>query len=281
MRRTRLESVHAVRVLVAYALAVTSFLAGSAVAARAAQTPASADELAAITARGRALAAYDAAAMHASKAVRALADADVNRLELYIAQKTQAGWTVDFGRLDVETTSFDTSYEAQSNDGVTFTVQAFTTPRSDGGYLLAAALAIRAAEAQFQPAAGYTYNVAVLPKPDGKLFVYLYPGQTLEDVYPVGGDERFTVSADGVTILEAHRMHSLVLAPTPASPPPGEKVAAGFRTVVVDDVPQDTDVFHVLVRKPPLADMIDARGHLYLIHTDGTIEDKGTTDGHH
>ena len=68
-------------------------------------------------------------------------------------------------------------------------------------------------------------------------------------------------------------MHNSILAQdVDAGLPAGAHATAGWRTVVVDNVPQDTDVFHVLARTPPLPDYVSAQGFLYLIKTDGTIE---------
>jgi hypothetical protein len=240
------------------------------------QSPASAGDLAAITQRGRALQAYDQAAWHGTDAGQVVAGADTSGLQYYIAQKTPSGWVVDFGKLDAAGTTFLTKIEAQSADGLTFTAQSFATPRSDTGFLVAAAHAIASAEASFKPVSGYKYNVAVLPVGDGNLFVYLYPAQTVANVYPVGGDERFTASPDGTKILDAHVMHHSILAiPNDAHVPPGATVTAQVRSVVVANVPQDTDVFHVLARKPAMPDYIIAQGQMYVIDVTGTIKYMG------
>ncbi len=247
------------------------------------QPPASAGDLAAITQRGRALEAYDQAAWHGTDAAQAVAGSDTSGLQYYIAQKTASGWVVDFGRLNAAGTAFLTRLEAQSADGLNFTAQNLATPRADTGFLVAAAHAIATAEAAFKPAGGYKYDVAVLPVGDGTLYVYLYPAQTVVNVYPVGGDERFTISSDGTNILDAHVMHRSVLAipaalPQPGSGmPPDSKVVAQYRTVVVANVPQDTDVFHVLARKPAMPDYISALGEFYVINVDGTIKYLGPT----
>jgi len=244
--------------------------------AMAQSAPASPEQLAAITARGRALEAYDQAAWHGTDAAQAVADGNTAGLKYFIAQKTAGGWTVDFGNLDASGTTFLTVLEATSQDGRHFRATRLPAPRSDTGFLVAAAHAIATAEAVFQPVPDYKYNVAVLPNPDGTLYVYLYPAQTDVKIFPVGGDERFTMSTDGIKILDAHRMHNSILArPADVGVPSGAHTVAGFRTVVVENVPQDTDVFHVLARTPAIPDYVDARGQLYLINVDGSIEYKG------
>ena len=67
-------------------------------------------ELAAITQRGVLLAEYDTAAWQASDAVTAAHPAE-SRANLYIARKTDAGWIVDFGRLNEAGDKFLLAYE--------------------------------------------------------------------------------------------------------------------------------------------------------------------------
>lgn len=235
--------------------------------------PATADQLAQITARGRALQAYDQAAWHGSDAAEAVAKGETTGLEMFVAQKTATGWAVDFGKLDASGKSFATVYEAVSPDGLHFTAQRFAPPRQDTGFLVAAAHAIKAAEGRFLFARGFKYNVAALPAADGKLYVYLYPAQTLARIFPIGGDARYTFSADGLSMLEEHRMHKSVLAvDADAGVPAGSHTVAGFHTDVVENIPQDTDVFHVLARTPAIPDYVSALGYLYKIDTDGSIE---------
>jgi hypothetical protein len=107
------------------------------------------------------------------------------------------------------------------------------------------------------------------------MYVYLYPAQTDPKIFPIGGDERYKISADGATILEDHRMHKSIL-DIPTDAHAGGHVTAGTHNDIYSDVPEDTDVFHVLARTPLVPDYVSAQGHLYLIDTDGTITDKGT-----
>lgn len=82
--------------------------------------------------------------------------------------------------------------------------------------------------------------------------VYLYPAQTVAKIFPLGGDERFTISADGTKILDAHVMHHAVIA-----------------------VPAESNVFDVLARTPPMPDYVSAQGELYRINADGSIDYMG------
>lgn len=259
---------------------LAGWLAATAGAAGAQQAPATPDQLAAITQRGRSLYAYDQAAWHGTDAARAVLGSDSTGLQDYIARKTASGWEVDFGALDSAGTSFLTRAQAQSTDGRHFTAQVFATPRSEGGFLVAAAHAVATAKGAFVPVEGYAYNVAVLPNDDGTLYVYLYPAQAKLNVYPVGGDTRYTISADGTKILETHRMHKGILLAKTASPIGwnGKRIVASHFTEVLADVPQDTDVFHVLAREPHLPSVIVAQGQRYFIDVDGAITYKGPAE---
>ena len=49
------------------------------------------------------------------------------------------------------------------------------------------------------------------------------------------------------------------------------QLSAGFHTTVVDDIPEDTDVFHVLARKPSVPQIIGTKQFVFRVETDGTI----------
>jgi hypothetical protein len=231
-------------------------------------------ELAAITARGRFVAEYDQAAWHGSDAAQAVAGKNTDGLAVFIGQKVASEWVVDFGALDAAGTSFLTVYEAKGPDTQHFTVQSFTPARVDSGFLVAAAHAIKITQANFEAAPGRTYNVAVMPNEDGTMYVYLYPAQT-SAIVPLGGDGRFKVSADGLTILETHRMHRAIIEINPPSPPSGTHAVGMFHSDIYSSVPEDTDVFHVLASRPPMPEYVAAKGNWYLIDPDGTIHYKG------
>jgi hypothetical protein len=46
----------------------------------------------------------------------------------------------------------------------------------------------------------------------------------------------------------------------------------GFHTAVVDDIPEDTDVFYVLSRKPSVPEWILTSKYVYLVKPDGAIQ---------
>ncbi len=232
-------------------------------------------ELAAITERGKFLADYDQASWHATDAVRLKVLPNDPNVRAYVARRIGSNWIVDFGKLNDAGTQFLTAYEAtEEADLQHFTVAAFAKPRGDSAARSAAAVGIARAIIAFGKVAR-PYNTAVLPRPDGTFYVYLYPAQTQAGIYPLGGDERFLFSPDGQTILERRRMHNTILeAPEPQAPS-GSKVSAGYHVAVRDNVPEDTDVFHVLARSPSIPEYVLAQDEIYLIRVDGTIEDEG------
>lgn len=227
-------------------------------------------ELAAITNRGRMLAEYDVAAWHATDAVTALKPAQ-GVLARYIARKTDAGWTVAFGRLDEAQNEFLVVYEARQVVGSKkFTVQTNDPPYSDRGFDYIAAkgiqLCLKNSHLEKRP-----YNTYVLPVESGGFYVYILPAQTDPDIYPLGGDTRFTLSPDGSEIIETRQLHKAIL-DVKHSASTGKKPAGGFHTHVLTDVPEDTDVFHVLRQIPALPEFIATKSGNYVIETNGTIK---------
>ena len=226
-------------------------------------------ELAAITARGRMLAAYDTAAWQATDAVMA-AHPKADPSGRYIAHLTETGWVVDFGRLNTLGDKFLVSYEATQVAGPAhFDVKSFDPARQDEGWNLAAAKGIETATRDF----GRTdrpYNIAAFSKQSGDLYVYLYPAQIKAGVYPLGADVRYLLSPDGTKVIEKRQMHKTILeyaAPADRS----ESMAAGYHTHVLSEIPEDTDVMLVLVRQPHVPETVGAGAYIFTIATDGTI----------
>jgi hypothetical protein len=211
-------------------------------------------ELAQITERGRALYAYDQAAWHATDAVRAT-NPRKEEVGRYIARKTDKGWIVAFGHLNEARDAFVVAYLAtQGHTLQEFSVEHLATPQNDTGFYLAAAKSIDLALHDFQ-GEKRPYNVAVLPDPTGQLYVYVLPAQTKDGVYPLGGDERYLVSSDGNMIIDRRRMHHDVLT-FDLTTPDASRMAAGYHIHVLSDVPEDSDVFFVLTRKPSVPEFI-------------------------
>ena len=254
-------------------LAVGTALAGLAVAGQVGGGGAepTSEELAAISERGRALAAYDQAAWHATDAVQ-MANPRTAQGQHYLARLESGRWTVAFGALNAAKSAFLIHYQAvaQGERPGEFEVKRDDPPREDSGFYLIAARALELALADFG-GVGRPYNTAVLPAEEGRLYVYLYPAPVKAEVYPLGGDVRYLVSADGGKILEKRQLHKTIIESGPAK---GKKVAAGFHTHVLSEVPEDTDVLHVLEQNPPVPEMVRTAHFVYEIGVDGAIRVK-------
>lgn len=136
--------------------------------------PPTKEELAAITDRGRSLARYDAAAWHASDALRAKEPKE-GTVARYIARKTDKGWMVAFGRMNQAQDKFLIAYKATEGEKPDqYVVEEFDKPKEDIGFFRSAAKAIDVAlddftehfEGQRRP-----YNVAVLPAEKDQFWV--------------------------------------------------------------------------------------------------------------
>jgi hypothetical protein len=230
-------------------------------------------ELTAIAERGRALAEYDRAAWHATDAVQTANPKTVEGQHC-IGKKENGRWTVMFGILNADKSKLLIGYEAtQLAKPQQFAVKKNEPPREDAGFYLFAARALELALMDFGGVAR-PYNVAVLPAAEtepaaGPFYVYLYPAQTQAGIYPLGGDVRYLLSADGTKILAKRQLHKTVIENPPAK---GKKVVAGFHVQVLSDQPEDTDVLHVLQQQPPIPEIISTPHFTYQVMADGTIE---------
>ena len=249
----------------AFLILLIASMAASAAAQTERKTPASEAELAQITERCRNLFAYDVAAWHGTDAVLALQPARDGPIR-YVAKHMGDGWTVVFGHLNETRDKFLIDYEAiQGSTPKEFKASKLEPAREDTGYFLFAARAIETSLADFKGEAR-PYNVAVLPAPSNQLYVYVVPAQTKNGIYPLGGDARYLISGDGLKLIEKRQMHKAII--EFAMP---EDVDAGYHTAVLDQIPEDSDVFHVLTRKPSLPEWIATKDFVYRIEPDGKI----------
>jgi hypothetical protein len=251
----------------AAAAAALIFLADVGITNAQSVTRPSAQELMAITERGIALNEYDQAIWHATDAAQTANPKTVEG-QRYIAKKENGRWNVMFGKLNADKSLFQIYYEAiQQTKPQEFVITKEAAERADSGFYLFAARAIEVALGDFR-GEKRPYNVAVLPAPEAQLFVYVYPAQTKARIYPLGGDVRYLMSADGTKIVEKRQMHKSVIEP---ASPRKEKVVVGMHTHVLSDLPEDTDVFHVLTQDPRVQEMVGTPHFLYEVRSDGTI----------
>ncbi len=236
--------------------------------------PGSPRELEAICARGRALANYDQAAWHASDAVTAL-NPMRESIALYIATVRKGRWTVSFGKLNDKRDRFIVYYEAvQGRCPTDFLARRLDKPKEEEGFLLTAAKALLTTRKAFG-SKPRPYNAAVLPAGNGQVYVYLLPAQTESGIFPFGGDTRYLIAADGTKILERHPMHRVI---NEFKPSPTKMPEVGMHTAVLDEVPEDSDVFHALSRSPSVPEWVVTPRYVYLIDRDGSISYQMTTE---
>jgi hypothetical protein len=77
----------------------------------------------------------------------------------------------------------------------------------------------------------------------------------------------------GLTRIEKRQMHKTIIEFSMK-----ENVEAGFHTAVMDQIPEDTDVSHVLTRKPSVPQWIATKLSVYRIETDVRIRYLMTMD---
>ncbi|HKW11604.1 MAG TPA: hypothetical protein VJO33_14560 [Gemmatimonadaceae bacterium] len=214
-----------------------------------------------ISARGRALAAYQRAAWTASRQLLAK-NPDPWKVSRYVAYHADSGWVVAFGRLCATRDTFYVSYIAMpaAVNGLRvdslFEFEAFAEPGADTDFLVRAARAMdNAVMAHGHKPRAYT--AAAIPGGDGDWFVYLMPSADAANVWPLGDDVRYRFSADGERLLEARPMHV--------------GMVADGRGSALRDEPEDSDVFHVLAQRPSAPELVVTVHHRYVVAADGSI----------
>src|SRR6516162_4300366 len=168
-------------------IAALLFVAVPAAAQR--TTPASQEELDAITTRGVRLAIYDRVAWIATDSVLAL-HPDQSRIQMYIAHPDPATgrFVVLFGRLNAARDTFLVAYRVIEHEqpGIYSTVTVDpSAPAVEQETAMARALdlARRDFGVPQRP-----YNIAVLATEGGVWSVYAIPAPTSRSPYPLGGD---------------------------------------------------------------------------------------------
>jgi hypothetical protein len=228
--------------------------------------PLSPDELTAIAARGKLLYEYDQAAWHATDAMHKV-DLSQGTVDRYVAQKTESGWTVMWGRFTQSQDKFLIVYEAiQGAKPDLFTVKKHDPPLEDAGTYFHAARAIATAGQDFH-GEKRPYNVVALPADKGNFYVYFLPAQTVEGVYPVGGDIRYLISPDGLNIVSKRRMHQDII-----DFPIRETTISSVHTHILSDTPEDSDVFNVLTRRPLIPEYVFTCNFTYMITPEASIQ---------
>jgi hypothetical protein len=239
-----------------------------------AQGSPSQQELDEISARGRALAGYQKAAWAASMQLMAT-NPDPWKVQRYVAYHADSGWVVAFGRTSADRDTFYVSHigipaavNGQRVDSL-FEFQQFADPAPDTDFLARAARAMNLAVVTFGPTSR-SYSAAALPNANGDWLVYLIPSADAASIWPLGDDVRFRVSADGRRILDTHRMHNETVADHGGDG--SKRLTADAHRKVLHDLPEDTDVFHVLMGRPVKPEVVVTPHYQYLISVDGSVK---------
>jgi hypothetical protein len=234
------------------------------------------DSLSAISLRGRLLAEYDFVVWTATNSVVARHPVP-GSVESSVARRIDEHWVVAFGRPSADRDTFFVAYEVmqREDDPDDYSVVAFSPARADTGYYARATRAIAISRADFGKPAR-PYDAAVLERADHTLWVYLMPAQVKADVYPLGADARYLVQADGRAIIAKRLLHTTLIEFAPAIAGAG-KIQASTHTAALDDIPEDTDVYHVLTREPKVPEYVVTDEFLYAVYPTGEIRLVGRT----
>lgn len=227
-----------------------------------------------MTSRGRALAGYQRAAWTASAQLLAT-NPDPWKVQRYVAYHADSGWVVAFGRMSSQRDTFYVSHigvpaavNGQRVDSL-YEFETFPQPGPDTDFLVRAARAMDLAVLT-HGATSRPYSAAAIPNESGDWLVYLMPSADAASVWPLGDDVRYRVSSDGTRILETHRMHTgMVQTQTVAS---STQLTTRRTGKALRDLPEDSDVFHVLVARTPTATSVATRHFTYVIAADGSIK---------
>jgi hypothetical protein len=240
-----------------------------------AQGDASQKELDEISARGRALAGYQRAAWTASAQLFAT-NPDPWKVQRYVAYHADSGWVVAFGRLSVERDTFYVSHIAipaavngRRVDSL-FEIETFRDVGPDTDFLVRAARAMDLAVISHGVTAR-AYTAAAIPSGSGEWFVYLTPSADAANVWPLGDDVRYRVSADGLRVLETRRMHAGMVDASRSTSADGTRLLTSKGGKSLHDLPEDSDVFHALMGRPVVPEIVVTPRHQFVIGVDGGI----------
>ncbi|MEP6764818.1 MAG: hypothetical protein ABJB66_10930, partial [Gemmatimonadaceae bacterium] len=104
--------------------------------------------------------------------------------------------------------------------------------------------------------------------------------QVASNVWPLGADARFLISSDSRTVVSRRQLHNTIIDfnPTRIAQMNGGQVVTSMHSAVLDDIPEDTDVFHVLNRRPAVPEMIVTKSFVFRVEVDGTVRCLGRSE---
>lgn len=251
--------------------------------------PASPAQLSAIAARGMKLYLYETALAASIEALKAskiksgsVKESDGENFSSLV-ELNQKGFRTAFGRLGGEKQCYfiDFLVEGEWQDKAAKSPRVgepvfLSPPQEDQGSFLAMARAlslVKEEKAKLLPYRNHHYAVLPDAEPDS-YFVYFYPAPKLKDTYLLGGDLRVRVEGDQVK--EWRLMHRSILSypNTVGGKKQMEPVMRGH-SAVIDERPEDSDVMHVLLRKPSKEELVLTKSYLYEIEKSGKIRYRG------
>ena len=190
-----------------------------------------------------------------------------------IVRRTARAWEVAVGTLSAKADSFNV--EQLATPGIQprkWASTLYEPAEPDTGYFLEAARAVETSIGMFRPTARRPYAAMAIPADDGPWWwVYIYPTQIQAGLYPRGGDMRFRVSADGRVVLDFRQMHDAIDEYSARTARSSSVTKPESQVVVSGDAPEDTDVFHVIQRRPALPELVRAEHFQYRIDVDGSV----------
>jgi hypothetical protein len=215
---------------------------------------------------GRWLYDYDTASRIAADTIAA-SHPDLSGSGISVALQVGSQWVVAFGRLTPDRFQIADEVTLDSLFGV-------RSSSHHSPVLIAPDLWLRAARAL---ATGVTrfgrhkhkFTPIVLPQADSTWSVYVVPAETGGDTAYIGGDVRYKVSADGLTVLQTTALHASLVALH--TPPADAELPALVHTHTLILVPVETDVFYVLRHRPRLRHYISSDNRVFAIEPDGGI----------
>jgi hypothetical protein len=85
------------------------------------------------------------------------------------------------------------------------------------------------------------------------------------------------VAKDGTTVNAKRQLHKSIIEKEPP-PDNDQKQVAGIHTHVLAETPEDTDVFHVLARKPAVPELIRTEHFVFVVEPNGVAKYVGKAD---
>lgn len=275
--------------ILAVCLAASAFAPGQAAKGKS-KAPASPAQLVAIEERGTNLYLYERALLVSMEALKqsqikaGLANVSDGENFSILVQLNPKGFKTAFGRLGGEKHCYFIDFlvegewqDTQPKTASTGKVVFLSPPQEDQSTFLAMARALNLVKEEKEALLPYKgHHYAVLPgQSAGSFYVYFYPRPEDKGTYFLGHDLRVKVEADEVK--ERRVMHRTILSFPNKADKQRERLepVMGVHSAVVDELPEDTDVMHVLLRKPATKEMVITKTYLYEIEKSGRIKYRG------